>query len=805
MNTDQGFKLLAIRPLKGCNTKYSKNLELGKLYQFYNDYKIIPEIDLEGKDSVSIIHSPTVPEGLYDVPTVNEHPLKINISAIVGKNGSGKSALLELFYGMVYLLAEKDGILIEDGIDTLETQLTGYNEIQGQVSQINNIKDLNDEVKPYNIIGKILKTLNGDLPEDALKKIKNIFLPDPIHIDQNENIIYTEKRIAALKTFLEELKTEVFFLLEGEYYKLTTVCDKAHIGLYNISKNKWEEDKIVSAFFYSVAINYSIHGLNARHIGEWINPLFHKNDAYQTPLVINPMRIDGDIDINNEEYLAKSRLLANALKKTNNNNLLLTEKQEIHRLFFKLNEDKVKFVYEENTGSTAKPITRITFEEFYKSKVSLDKGMLNDDAESHLFKKIYEILFDERVELDEIKKKYEKVPHSDFVKKYILQKLVKIARKKAYKYDAFKKRIYDHSIKGIINLLDTFSLINNTGENGETTPSDFENYLKVLKQDHSHITLKLRQAINYLKNNPLKDSEIDEKGDLSVGKWNHVTDKYDVSKSFEQYIVSAVSLAEQHNGYLKNEGDQIIDLLLPSLFDVDIEMKHVDDSKVSWFCQLSSGEQQLIHSIQSILYHLNNLDSVFYQPVKLDGTKNRQTYPHINIILDEIELYFHPEFQQIFVFELREAIRRAKLLHIKSINILFCTHSPFILSDIPSENILKLKDGEPQSYEPLDKTFAANIHDLLANEFFLRKGFMGEFSKHYISNLIESISVIKSDSISENKYREFELKIDLIGEPVIKNSLMGMLENKFRKQSDLQKRQSELIKELEMINQKLAK
>ena len=33
------FKLIAIRPLKGCNEKFLKNLKTNQIYQFYNDYK----------------------------------------------------------------------------------------------------------------------------------------------------------------------------------------------------------------------------------------------------------------------------------------------------------------------------------------------------------------------------------------------------------------------------------------------------------------------------------------------------------------------------------------------------------------------------------------------------------------------------------------------------------------------------------------------------------------------------------------------------------------------------------------------
>lgn len=69
-------------------------------------------------------------------------------------------------------------------------------------------------------------------------------------------------------------------------------------------------------FFYTIAVNYSLYAYNSNDIkseGDWLPGLFHKNDGYQTPLVLNPFRKDGNIDINNENHLVKARLIANLL------------------------------------------------------------------------------------------------------------------------------------------------------------------------------------------------------------------------------------------------------------------------------------------------------------------------------------------------------------------------------------------------------------------------------------------------------------------------------------------------------------
>jgi hypothetical protein len=42
-----------------------------------------------------------------------------------------------------------------------------------------------------------------------------------------------------------------------------------------------------------------------------------------------------------------------------------------------------------------------------------------------------------------------------------------------------------------------------------------------------------------------------------------------------------------------------------------------------------------------------------------------------------------------------------------------------MLSDIPSSNVLCLRDGKTNNFMPAEKTFSANIYDLLKNQFFL--------------------------------------------------------------------------------------
>ena len=58
------------------------------------------------------------------------------------------------------------------------------------------------------------------------------------------------------------------------------------------------KDFKIESFCYSIVINYSLYGFNTKNEGDWIFPLFHKNDSYQTPITLNPFREEGVINVN---------------------------------------------------------------------------------------------------------------------------------------------------------------------------------------------------------------------------------------------------------------------------------------------------------------------------------------------------------------------------------------------------------------------------------------------------------------------------------------------------------------------------
>ena len=125
------------------------------------------------------------------------------------------------------------------------------------------------------------------------------------------------------------------------------------------------------------------------------------------------------------------------------------------------------------------------------------------------------------------------------------------------------------------------------------------------------------------------------------------------------------------------------------------------------------------------------------------------------------------------------------------------THSPIILSDIPKDNILYLKDGEQQNSESFINPFCANVNDILKQSFFLNEGFIGRYAQKKIENLMRFLTRFEEGRDVEDMSNAQKL-INMVGDPVIKENLQVMLDEFFEAhpQYDTDKRKKERIKEL---------
>ncbi|MFD2561270.1 hypothetical protein [Aquimarina rubra] len=646
------------------NHNFLKNLEHNTPFLFFNDYSI-------SDDSNVLTHNVenSIPN-LYQLR--NNYRTNIEVSSIVGKNGSGKSSLIEILYLAIHNLAIQLEILYDS--------------------------DKNLVIESQNYL-----------------RCELFFLID-------------EKTSYKLKFQFDDSKRECYLFKskkEGNVFK------------YKNEPDNLKKEDLVN-LFYTISVNYSIYGLNSQQIGSWITHLFHKNDSYQTPLVINPMRTEGNFDINRENYLFKYRLLSNSVLKYKDQktDVEIIEDIKLAELIFKLDRSKIKVLESEKKyydRGKERALKEKTIEELLK------ESNLGFNIEKLVVLAIKHILGAEYIETNKIV--YEKE-----VQLYIVKKLYRIA----FNYNKY----WDYLEFGTYSKPIMFETSFNK--------SKFIDYLKKLSDDHTHITLKLRQALNYILNNPLKTFTPDNS---KTRYW------FDSNLTGKIYRIPFNQFAEK----LLEFSDKIINCLPPSLFKIIINVYKDDREDYFDISTLSSGELQLMQSVQSSIYHLNNLDSYHYsKDIK---------YKNVLMLFDEIELYFHPEYQRKIVSHLISEIDKLKLKLIKNIHIIYITHSPFVLSDIPHTNQLNLNAGSP--FPVTEKTFAANIYELLQSTFYLDSN-IGDYSEKVIDIVLNKLNAILDaqestatkkliNSLKEEFIKQNYLSIiQLIGDRIVRNKLLDM-------------------------------
>lgn len=169
---------------------------------------------------------------------------------------------------------------------------------------------------------------------------------------------------------------------------------------------------------------------------------------------------------------------------------------------------------------------------------------------------------------------------------------------------------------------------------------------------------------------------------------------------------------------------------------------------------LSSGESAMIKLYSRLYYALKK------QQEGLDKEE-------IHFFLDEIDLYLHPEWQRQWLKRFINGLKYIEnVLNRKlKFQIFLSTHSPFMLTDFLTENLLLLRREDVHhgthivEYTNADSSngiFGANIYDLVDSGFFL-KNTIGYFAENKIKKYIENPS-----------QEDYKNVVEKIGDPVLK-------------------------------------
>lgn len=765
------FKIIGIRVLPECDKRLRKVLRPDTTYFLCNDYEDDDKGGVQLRQdaqplSTSFFHRGNGWTGPH-----------VNISCVVGHNGDGKSSLVELIIRLINNFAYLSGFLSDHSdlifIPGLHVKLFYF--VNNSVCSISCLGD-----KVELMIGETI-TNSWDYTPGKLKHVR---------------------------------RTKRFFI----------------------------ENTDTAFLFYTLISNYSLYAYNSEEFKSetntidaeesWIAALFHKNDAYQTPIVLAPQRKKGVIDVNRQYYLSMQRL-NELFFDCRNGKYKISNTEKAEGIVYSLEKESKlitrtirEYVSDFNLGahnylnlsgsfSARKKKTKYNLDLSNKTELQLslefwekfdrrffDTGLislasynnnsivtdrdtsgnltLQTDLDKYL--SVLKTKIKKRKGFDNARGNIEEflgrgggsLTFMQFQRVFLVfevykQWLEKLGDNDFLPFNPNKMTVRDHAMWYLlyktIRVIENYPDFMSGGLKDYETPHYFfseevrnnniHKWFKSLYNDieneKTHLTTKIRQTLNYLQNEETASLLI--RRDFESEELKNV-----VSESGYSYYLDC----EEYYKAIRDKSDTASELP-PPIFDYDFVISRDDESLYS-LSRMSSGERQLLNSASAVVYHLKNVANSKAQGIKI-------VYHNVNVILEEVELYFHPEYQRRFINYLLDQIEFAKLPSTMAINLLFVTHSPFILSDIPRQQVLFLKDGKMDRSMQED-TFGANIHTLLQNGFFLGSVPIGEFAKEKISGLFNTLN--KSGALTSKELEQLSREIPLVSEPLIRSQLMRL-------------------------------
>lgn len=189
--------------------------------------------------------------------------------------------------------------------------------------------------------------------------------------------------------------------------------------------------------------------------------------------------------------------------------------------------------------------------------------------------------------------------------------------------------------------------------------------------------------------------------------------------------------------------------------------------------EMSSGERAM-QNLFSWLVLIPKLDRIM--------SIKRGTYTSRLLLIDEIDLYSHPEWQRKTICQLIDTINKVETMPVQ---IVLTSHSPIILSDFPQNNVVYLHRDETAKLTISDnsavhkKTFGANIYSLFNDTFFMEQGIMGEYARCKIYEVYKQITAKKNVDKDECQYF-----INLIGDPILKKEMQKLFDKNMENKND---------------------
>lgn len=663
---------------------------------------------------------------LYDTDN-----LAVSISAVVGPNGSGKSSAVELMIRILNNLSvaakgEKKNHLASEHLYFIE-------DVYGSIVALED--DLYFQIQ---VNGRSVKIGSYQWDDTSHSYI----------CDHLEELLSLEDQVNRFKPIegngIGKLQLYNFFYTVIFNY-----------SMYAFNYQDYFEERTLEDRWTNVSENEAIF-YNGEYTEDrvWLKGLFHKNDGYQTPIVLVPMRDKGIINVPKENKLSAER---------------------VRNMLFYKNENR--------KGHGDQPFFPFRIVNGHLEVVALRIKTINDPYFGR--KNVIKTL------------KFEGTPlEANFgkMRDLICQKWAKMMCMAYEEITEHEKLAWDYAVYKTLKIIKTYDKYEETRKDivyfEVINENQIESRIHSLFQDNSHVTLKLRQALNFLKYNVFREQN------------EEYISLYDAYKRFSQQLIAfkkmnikldvetgelivtvpegytkadipqldfnsetgmlSISIPANNNHpipifYLDDKGQLIMrypdeqEIMPPPIFDMTLIL--IEQNKINKQGKykqedlfpmngLSSGERQIAGVVSNFAYHLANIDSVWEdknitvlnksdKSLVTDDKRVLTRYKYVNVVFDEVELYFHPDLQRRFVKHMAEAQNNLNLKHVEGVNVILVTHSPFVLSDLPRTNVLALGDEDKE----VNETFCANIHEMLGSSFFMKYTF-GDLAREHVEEIL---------------------------------------------------------------------
>lgn len=259
----------------------------------------------------------------------------------------------------------------------------------------------------------------------------------------------------------------------------------------------------------------------------------------------------------------------------------------------------------------------------------------------------------------------------------------------------------------------------------------YESIQKLLEQAGKNITgrvgniascySEMFKSILFLPEEMFRYKNFDETGEFDFKISN---DNLEYTKKFNEFL----------NRYKK--------IVLPFAFlDFDWGMSSGENNMLSLYAQLFAMREVE----EGTNYHTKRIVNYVRELKKGNLKFNTVSCDTIWILMDEADLTFHPAWQVEFISNLTlffPLILPDKQLKFQ---VIFTTHSPILLGDIPRQNVIYMKkeDDKIISSRNLTKnTFGQNLYMLFQDSFFI-DGPMGKFATDKMIKISEELLQIR--------------------------------------------------------------